>query len=661
MDPAQAIACYLCTVMVLFAPTSTHACDTMSLSSVCDPITIYEGIRKETLHALCLKHDQWETFHPDSLSDVLRDVNGMVVSSAGGMGTPTSLFLRGGNANHTLVLHDGLRIMDPSTPDGAFNAGVVNLNSCDTLTVNKGPLSSLFGEDAMTGVISLSQDKGVRGIPKNKLSFISTDGMDRALHKITTAHGSFGTHHTTFTTRGQRRRVHYNVTVDHLKTQGHRVYPPYVGGAFPIPSKNPYHTQGAQGRFDVDVGRHSTLTWNAHESSHQQCYRSSDNVHRTGRTQRHHHALALKSRHTFSWGGSYHQKILMGFAHTRRHDRETHPNTQEGFIAKGLHEQLTWQGSLRYQKYSLQSEIDYSKQSLNQRKVPLNANGDFTRDYVHQRTHSYSVMLAPAYRTSFGRHHMGIKGALRRSMHHAFHTQDTGMVSIEYTAPTRTRTRMTVSYGTAYKSPTLYHMYAHTPWYTGNAALRPERSRGIECGITQPIDHTLSIRLRAFRQSIRHMLTMTPPSNPARDTWMYVNSGKAEIKGTEGEIAWRYEGWRITAQYTHLWTHDHRTHQGLQKRPNQIYGLQGSYTHDAWTHALNIHYKGRSLATHPITFHIDHAKGYCEVDCHTTYHISPKRDIFLKITNVLNQRRHEDPLGYLRPGLSVQVGASIIL
>ena len=94
-----------------------------------------------------------------SLLGALHNVPGAPASTSGAAGAITSVFLRGSNSNQTLFLVDGVRFNDPDT-DYAFALGGTCLGACDSLEVAHGPQSTLYGGEAIGGVVSLRGERG---------------------------------------------------------------------------------------------------------------------------------------------------------------------------------------------------------------------------------------------------------------------------------------------------------------------------------------------------------------------------------------------------------------------------------------------------------------------------------------------------------------------
>lgn len=98
-----------------------------------------------------------------TLADALAAVPGMNVVQSGGPGGNASVFMRGTDSNHVLVLRDGAPINDPSNSTGAFNFGVDTLEDVDRIEVVRGPMSGEYGSGAVGGVINIITRKGESG------------------------------------------------------------------------------------------------------------------------------------------------------------------------------------------------------------------------------------------------------------------------------------------------------------------------------------------------------------------------------------------------------------------------------------------------------------------------------------------------------------------
>jgi vitamin B12 transporter len=94
--------------------------------------------------------------------DLLRDVPGVSFSRNGGIGAVTSVRVRGAEADQTVVLIDGVKLNDPSQPGGGFNFANLLLGDLDRVEVLRGPQSTLYGSQAIGGVVNLITREATR-------------------------------------------------------------------------------------------------------------------------------------------------------------------------------------------------------------------------------------------------------------------------------------------------------------------------------------------------------------------------------------------------------------------------------------------------------------------------------------------------------------------
>jgi vitamin B12 transporter len=96
----------------------------------------------------------------NTLTDALSAVPGLHVSPAGGPGGQTSVFIRGTNSDHVLVLRDGMPLTDAADPTAAFNFGTDTLSDVERIEIIRGPMAALYGSGAIGGVINLISRRG---------------------------------------------------------------------------------------------------------------------------------------------------------------------------------------------------------------------------------------------------------------------------------------------------------------------------------------------------------------------------------------------------------------------------------------------------------------------------------------------------------------------
>ncbi|MCR6643498.1 MAG: TonB-dependent receptor plug domain-containing protein [Terricaulis sp.] len=98
-----------------------------------------------------------------TLDQALTQVPGLQAPRTGPIGQQTSIFSGGFESNHTLVLFDGVRLDDVSTPEGVFDAGQDLLGDASRIEVVQGPMSALYGSQALGGVVNVLPRRGGEG------------------------------------------------------------------------------------------------------------------------------------------------------------------------------------------------------------------------------------------------------------------------------------------------------------------------------------------------------------------------------------------------------------------------------------------------------------------------------------------------------------------
>lgn len=119
------------------------------------------SLNKKISSATVIDREQISASQATSVTELLRQVPGLHIDQPGGRGGVSSVYMRGGDPNYTVVLIDGVKVNDPNNSrGGSFDFSTLNTDSIEKIEVIRGPLSSVYGSDAMSGVINIITRKG---------------------------------------------------------------------------------------------------------------------------------------------------------------------------------------------------------------------------------------------------------------------------------------------------------------------------------------------------------------------------------------------------------------------------------------------------------------------------------------------------------------------
>lgn len=140
----------------------------------------------------------------------LAEAIGSNAVQAGGAGQQASVFLRGANSKHVLALFDGVRLNDASTPNAQYDFGLDTLGAIERVEVLRGPASTIYGSDAIGGVVNMIPRRGGAG-PFEPFA--------------EAAFGSFGTRRGLIGAAGAAGAVDYGLSAEAFATDGYDIVP----------------------------------------------------------------------------------------------------------------------------------------------------------------------------------------------------------------------------------------------------------------------------------------------------------------------------------------------------------------------------------------------------------------------------------------------------
>ncbi len=347
---------------------------------------------------------------------------GVDLARNGGLGTNTSLLLRGTNSNHVLVLIDGVRVN--SAIDGGFKWANLPLEQIERIEIVRGPRSTLYGSDAIGGVVQIftRHDEGFHA---------SISG------------GSYKTWRTDLGTGGRMGAGRYHLNAGYLESGGFSAAKP---GTFGFePDDDGYTNTNLGAGVSYPLGGNGNVSLNLLHSDGEVETDAGSSTQRND-----------SGNLSLDWSTSerWQQTLNLGRA-------EDHYETDSGYKTHSRRDSISWQHDLQLSDSNLITVgADYVAE-----------NGESEGSYDE---YTYNGALFAQYQWSGER--LDLLLGARGDEHSGFDRHNTGNITLGGKLGDG---RLYLSYGSAFKAPTFLQRYY--PGY-GNPALEPEESDTAELG-----------------------------------------------------------------------------------------------------------------------------------------------------------------------------------
>ncbi|MGK2872190.1 MAG: TonB-dependent vitamin B12 receptor [Alphaproteobacteria bacterium] len=486
-------------------PVISHAADTLGkapLSIVVTPTRTAQTADESLASVSVVTRAQIEQRQSRTVADALSGLPGLDIANNGGRGRNTSIFMRGTESDHVLVLVDGVKIGSATTGQSPFE--YLPIDQIERIEVVRGPRSSLYGSEALGGVIQIFTRKGGGELTP---SFSVTGGS----HKTGEATAGLS---------GGGANSWFNLSASGTDTQGInacRGLPNRAGCFVNEPDDDAYRSVSgaARGGMRFDNGAEVDVNYLRVES--ESFYDGS-----------------------FVNESDVMQQVLGGTVSFAPHE------TWQAALAGGR----SWDYSDNFLNGVKKSRFDSKRDTLSLQndftlapRHVMTAGADFQKDQISSTVafpvtsrDNYGVFAQ--YQAGLGRHNTVL--SLRRDDNEQFGGKTTGNVGWGYDVTEALR--VNTSYGTAFKAPTFNELYF--PFF-GDPTLRPETARSGEIGVsgTHPLG-TWGINL--FETRLDNLISFDAARRLA------TNVDDARIRGLELSAGALLAGWRTHGNLTLL-------------------------------------------------------------------------------------------------------------
>jgi vitamin B12 transporter len=595
---------------------------------------------KKTIQA----HDTfiWNRCQLRSVGDALQGIPSLSVIRDGGPGKSTSVFSRGTEANHTLVLIDGIEMNDPSTPDGRFDFSDLLLDDVERIEVLHGPQSGLYGSDAIGGVINIVTRKG-EGAPT--VSAAVEGGSFKTLSQYTRLSGGIDLYN-------------YAFNFQHLSTEGITALEKPRFSSAGESDADAYENYTASTRLGltpfewVDLNASARYIRTRNELDLNSTTVSDDTDSRA-RSQKLYINDELKLRPIGHW--TEHRFAVTRTDIVRRNlDDQDSVNTADFLRSRneGYKEKLELQNDLHWMPgQTFTVGIENERESILTEHTSLSGWGFFNQsaeEYV--RTQSLYVQEQFAF---FDRL-FGSLG-LRIDDNHSFGTAHTYRTAAAYLHH-ETGTKIKGAYATGFKAPALFELFGTSVFafsiFRGNPDLQPERSHGWEAGFEQMLlGDLLNFGLTYYENDISNLIAFTS------DFSSNENVGAVKTRGYEGFVSAEVTD-NITARLDYAYTRSENVakNEDLLRRPtHKCSGNLSWAVRDDLSLVVEATHIGKRWDTDAALGGRIRRGGYTVANLKGRYIIDENFELFGRIENAL-ARRYLEPDGFEQPGRAGYLG-----
>jgi vitamin B12 transporter len=525
-----------------------------------------------------------------SVADVLQRQRGIEITRNGSAGASTSVFLRGANSNGVVVLLDGVRIGSATSGVAAWNA--VPLSAIERIEIVYGPLSTLYGADAIGGVIQIFTRKGDSG---PVVGAAAGAGSNATRSADATVHGAGG-------------GVRYAFTAGYEDSDGFSATRP---GAFGYnPDEDGYRRRNVNGQLSttlvpgVELGAqflHSDLR--AQYDSGAAAY----DVH--NKQDLNTAAVYASSQLTSTWRSTLQyarSDDKLGSFTSAAASGASQINTQQ--------DELTWQNAIALGPDTLQLLA-----SRREEEVVSSATAALSRS---RATNSF----AAAYALRRGAHLLDVSARHDRSS--VYGSRNTGAAGYGYNFGKGLRA--TASVGSSFRAPTFNELYY--PGY-GLPTNRPEKGRNLEAGLRYDAG---SVQLDAtwFRNRLTDMIVSATPC-PGRTGSCAYNVNEARLEGLTLAAQTRIAGVNLRGSLDWQDPKDETTGKQLARRAKKHASFQADSSWGKLKAGAELQLSGERFDD---AANARRLGGYGLLNLYTSWQIAPELSLLVRLDNVADKQ-----------------------
>ncbi|WP_198651264.1 TonB-dependent receptor [Salinicola sp. CPA57] len=518
-----------------------------------------------------------------SLVELLQGRAGIELARNGSRGNTTSLFMRGTNSDHTLVLVDGLRIASPT--DGSINWEFLPVAAIQRIEIVRGPRAAAYGADAIGGVINILTRTADQDGQHATLDLrVGEDSSQQQSGWFSSVQGD----------------TRLSALIDHQKSDGYSARDNSTdddGFEQATGQLSLNHAFADKADLDVSLLRSTT------DYDYDDCgFPYSEDC--RGKGEQFLAQAALTSHLTRSWD----MVLSAGQARESRENRIT--GDDQGKTATRRND-FGIAHRFRLDNGSAGLGVDYRQEEL--------TDGD--DGYARDSRENYG--LYANWQGDYGRHSLSAGG--RYDDDQLFGDATTGNVGYAYQLTERQQVGAT--YGTAFKAPSFLELYGP---FGANPDLDAEASETTEL-FWRLRAESWHIGLTAFETHIDDLISFSGPN------FTPINIDDARIRGVELSTGWEHGGFDISASLTHQDPEDRSTGERLQRRARTFGRIDADYAFSEWGVGATLRSAADRRDVDVVSFGDTTTAGYGVVDLRSAWQVTPEIQLSAKLENAFDR------------------------
>ncbi len=517
-----------------------------------------------------------------NLAELLAGVPGMQFSPSGGQGAQTSLFLRGTESDHTLIMIDGVQM---TTVGSAGRLEFIPLDQIERIEIVRGPRSSVYGSEAIGGVLNIiTRPRVTEDFSGNVKLMLGTEGSNNSNLAL----------------KGKLGQTTLSLNASHRETDG------IDFSKRGSPDDDGYENDSLSFSFSHQFNDRISLS-----SSYSAFAALSDYDDGTVDTDSQQLATTLAASLSTNWDMSLIAEVF--------EEDSINSGAFGTTTSRTENRKLSWQNTYTVSPGSVFSfGLDQQQQQLRYATFgALQTNTSRDNDGV------YGVFIHDSEPFDFAL-------SLRNDDNEEFGNHSTGSIAIGHDFNDSLRVWM--SYGTAFKAPNLIDLYVDFPsfFFFANPNLEPETSASTELGV-QAQFWGAQWQLNVFRNDIDDLIS----SNATFSS--LANIQKARVNGIETTVSARLVGWQIDAALTVMDHQNRSTGIELLRRPGQTFSLNMAREFGSLDLAINLLAQSDHLDIDPSSFANSRVGGYATFNLIAGYQISDAMELRLRLGNITDK------------------------